>query len=370
MRIIISGHNGFIGEHLVRNLKLHFSKAELIFLTKNDFTNVSRLSLKIKKNDFIFHLAGVNKVSLDEDLYDLNYRINLNLSLALKKVKFSGVLFFSSSLKEKTNSIYGRAKKEGRKMLERLSFELNFTFNFLLIPNVYGPFCKPNYNSFIATFSHNLINKKTVKIIDDDKINLIYIDDLIDFLLKTLKNPSLKIDLKKSVNIFRVSEVLEKLNYFHKTYIGNYEFPKLENHFDNKLFNSFRSYIDLNKYFPISHRIHKDERGLFTELSRSYSKGQSSISFTKPGFTRGNHFHKRKIERFTVLHGEAEIQIRKFLTNEVFSFKLNGGDMSFVDIPIWYIHNIKNIGKEQLITHFWINELFEKNDTDTFPENI
>ncbi len=370
MRIIISGHNGFIGEHMVRNLKLHFPKMELIFLTKNDFENVSRLSLKINENDFIFHLAGVNKTSHDGDLFDLNHRINLNLSLALKKVKFSGVLFFSSSLKEQTNSVYGKVKKEGRKMFEKLSYELKFKFNCLLIPNVYGPFCKPNYNSFIATFSHNLINKKEVKIINDDKINLIYVDDLIDWLLKTLKNPSIKIDLKQSLDVFRVSEVLDKLIYFHKTYISKNEFPKLENHFDNKLFNSFRSYIDLKNHFPISHKIHQDERGLFTELSRSHSKGQSSISYTKPGFIRGNHFHKRKIERFTVLQGEAEIQIRKFLTDEIFSFKLNGENISFVDIPIWHIHNIKNIGKQELITHFWINELFEKKDIDTFPENV
>ena len=371
MRIIVSGHKGFIGEHLVRNLKLHYPKKDLIFLTKDDFKNIDILSNKIKKNDLIYHLASVNLISPEEqDLFDLNYKINFNLFLALKKVEFSGILFFSSSLKEKTNTIYGKAKKEGRKMFEKLSKELKFVFNCLLIPNVYGPFCKPNYNSFIATFSYNLINKKQVKIIKDDEINLIYIDDLIKEILKIIKKPKLKINLEKSINVFKVSVVLDKLTFFLKSYIIKNEFPKLENDFDNKLFNSFRSYIDLKKHYPISHKIHQDERGLFSELSRSHSKGQSSISFTKPGYTRGNHFHKRKIERFTVLKGEAEIQIRKFMTNEIVSYKLNGKKFPFIDIPIWHVHNIKNIGKDILITHFWINDFYEKNDDDTFSENV
>jgi len=370
LRIIISGHKGFIGEHMVRNLKLFYPKKDLIFLKKKDFDNPTKLTSKIKKNDFIFHLAGVNIASEGEDLFDSNYKINYSLFLALKKVKFSGVMFFSSSLKEKTNSIYGKAKKEGRKMFEKLSSELNFKFNCLQIPNVYGPFCKPNYNSFIATFSYNLINKIPVKIIEDNNINLIYVDDLIDILLKSIEDPNAKIDIKQNLNLIKVSKVLEKLNYFFETYICDNEFPKLDNDFDIKLFNSFRSYINLKKHYPVSNKIHHDERGLFSELSRSHSKGQSSISFTKPGYTRGNHFHKRKIERFTVLKGEAEIQIRKFMTNEIISYKLSGERTSFIDIPIWYIHNIKNIGKEMLITHFWINEHFQNKDNDTFPEKI
>lgn len=369
MRIIISGYRGFIGAHLVRNLKLHYPEKELIFLTKEDFKTANKLCKKINVEDLIFHLAGVNISSTDEEIINLNYEINNNLSLALKKIKFKGVLFFSSSLKEKTKTSYGRAKKLGREVFQKLSNELNFTFNYSLIPNVYGPFCKPNYNSFIATFSFNLINKKPVRIIQNDKINLIYIDDLIELLLKIIDNPIIKIDFKKSINILKVSEVFDKLNYFFKIYICDNEFPRLENKFDIKLFNSFRSYIDLKNHFPQRHKFHEDDRGRFSEISRSYSKGQTSISYTNPGFTRGNHFHKRKIERFTVLKGKAEIQIKKYMTNEIISFKLSGENMSFIDIPIWHVHNIRNIGKKELITHFWINEFFEKNDNDTFLES-
>tara|TARA_B110000971_G_scaffold217510_1_gene254522 strand:- start:2790 stop:3902 length:1113 start_codon:yes stop_codon:yes gene_type:complete len=370
LRIIISGHRGFIGGHLVRNLKLHHPEIELTFLTKEDFSNVFKLVEKINKKDLIFHLAGVNITKTEEDLLNLNSKINNNLFLALKEIEFCGTMFFSSSLKEKTNTAYGKSKKEGREMFENLSKKLNFTFNYSLIPNVFGPFCKPNYNSFISTFSYNLINKKTIRIIKNDKIKLIYIDDFIEILLKIVTNPIVKIDFKNSVSILKVSEVLDKLKYFFQIYISNNEFPRFENEFDIKLFNTFRSNINLQKHYPQKHNFHVDKRGEFSELSRSHSKGQSSISFTNSGFIRGNHFHKRKIERFSVLKGEAEIQLKKYLTNDIISFKLSGESPSFIDIPIWYVHNIKNIGKEELITHFWINELFNLNDNDTYPDNV
>jgi UDP-2-acetamido-2,6-beta-L-arabino-hexul-4-ose reductase len=368
MRIVISGHNGFVGGHLVRNISLHYSDAEILTLEKEDFKS-ENFNGKIQKDDFIYHLAGVNRADSNQEVYEENKKLNTALLDHLSEIKFSGRLFFSSSLQEDSSSLYGKAKKEARLEFERLSEELGFKFYYLKIPNVYGPFCKPNYNSFIATFSDKLIKNETPNIIQDNKVVLIYINDLIHSILKLLKDHSPKItpDLLQE---FKVSEVLKKLVSFKQQFLEKDEFPELKTSFDLNLFNTFRSYIDLKTYYPKNHILHSDERGFFSELSRSGSKGQSSFSTTKPQITRGNHFHTRKIERFSVIKGKARIQLRKYLSDEIISFELDGKNPSFVDMPVWYTHNITNIGEDELFTFFWINEPYDENDPDTYMENV
>ena len=278
-------------------------------------------------------------------------------------------MFFSSSLQEDTNTLYGKAKKQARLQFERLSKELGFNFYFLKIPNVYGPFCKPNYNSFIATFSDRLVKNEKPNITQDNNVVLIYVNDLIDSMLQIFEDHSPKIDSGVLQEI-KVSDVLKKLLSFKEGYLEKNEFPDLKTPFDLKLFNTFRSYIDLKTFFPKKHFLYSDKRGYFAELSRTGSKSQSSFSITKPQITRGNHFHTRKIERFSVIKGKARIQIRKYLTNEIISFKLDGKNPSFIDMPVWYTHNITNIGEDELLTFFWINESFDENDPDTYMENV
>ena len=350
MRVVISGHNGFIGGHLVRNISLHYSDSEIITLEKEDFKS-ENFNGKIQKNDLIFHLAGVNRARSQEKVFEENKKLNTALLDHLNEIKFSGKLFFSSSLQEDSYSLYGKAKKEARIEYEKLSKELGFKFYFLKIPNVYGPFCKPNYNSFVATFSYKLIKNETPTIIQDNKVVLIFINDLIDSILQLLEDHSPKIS-SDVLQEFKVSDVLKKLMSFKQQYLEKGEFPEQKTSFDLNLFNTFRSYIDLKTFYPKKHILHSDKRGFFSELSRSGSKGQSSFSTTKPQITRGNHFHTRKIERFSVIKGKARIQLRKYMTDETISFELDGKTPSFVDMPVWYTHNITNIGEDELLTFF------------------
>ena len=368
MRIVVSGHNGFIGGHLVRNVNLNYPNAEILLLERKDFKS-QNFGSKIEKNDFIFHLAGVNRADTEEEVVEENKELNLALINHLINIKFSGTLFFSSSLQEDTNTLYGKAKKEARLEFDRLSGELGFKFYFLKIPNVFGPFCKPNYNSFIATFSDKLIKNETPNIIQDNSVVLIYINDLIHSILQLLEDHSPKINAEV-LHEYKVSEVLKKLLSFKERYLDKNEFPELNTFFDLNLFNTFRSYIDVKTAYPKKHILHSDQRGFFSELSRSGSKGQSSFSITKPEITRGNHFHTRKVERFSVIKGKARIQLRKYLTDEIISFELDGHSPSFVDMPVWYTHNITNIGDEELLTFFWINEPYDENDPDTYMENV
>ena len=368
MRIVISGHNGFIGGHLLRNLNLHYPNHKLILLNKEDFVS-ENFNNKIQKEDFIFQFAGVNRAETDKEIFEANNEINSSLMNCLQKINFKGKLYFSSSLQEESDSLYGKAKKKARKDFELLSKKLGFTFYSSLTPNIFGPFCKPFYNSFIATFSHQLLNHKSPKIIADNTLKLIYIDDYISSLLELLTSriEVINFDFLKEI---KVSKVLEKLNLFNEQYIKENKIPNLESKFDKDLFNTFRSYINHKEFFPREYQLHSDERGSFIELSKALSMGQSSYSTSNIGVTRGNHFHTRKIERFSVVKGKAKIELRKYLTNEIISFKLNGNSPSYVDMPVWTTHNITNVGKEDLITVFWISEHYNPEDPDVFFEKV
>ena len=168
----------------------------------------------------------------------------------------------------------------------------------------------------------------------------------------------------------KVSILLQKLTEFKEDYFEKGILPNLDNSFDRNLFNTFVCYIDHQSFFPFKLKLNTDERGSFVETVKLHSGGQVSFSTTMPGITRGNHFHTRKAERFAVIKGKARIEIRRIGTNEVISFELDGKEPSFVDMPVWYTHNITNIGDYELYTIFWINEHFDANDPDTYFEKV
>lgn len=294
----------------------------------------------------------------------------------------------SSSLQEFLDNPYGKSKREGRELFNQWADKNNAMFTGLIIPNVFGPFGKPFYNSVISTFSYQLINNLESKIEIDNKLNLIYVGDLINFIIELIEKYGpiaqiIKIEksLKSNKNYpprilqikprasYTVSELLEKLLSFKEIYYKNSIFPDLSDYFDLCLFNTFRSYISLD-YFPRLYKLNPDDRGVYVECAKSLSKGQSSYSTTKSQITRGNHFHLRKVERFAVIEGNASIKLRKYGTNEIKEFVLDGNNPAFVDIPIWFVHNITNIGNSNLITLFWTNEFFDPSDADTYFERV
>lgn len=370
MKILISGHNGFLGRHLLRKLRCIESDNEIDFLTKSNFNSHTSLVKKISNNDIIFHFAGVNRDINDEAVFQKNNKINDSLYNALQEIKFKGKLLFTSSSQENSSSYYGKAKKSARLKFEKQSNSLGYDFYGVIAPNIFGPFCKPNYNSFIATFSNMLINNKTPKINDDKQLSLIYVGDFINEIVKIIDEKE-QINLNEKIfNEYYVSDVLTKLNKFKELYINDGVIPDINSHFDLCLFNSFRSYIEIEKSYPKTYKKFKDKRGLFTELIRFNSKGQSSFSLTKQGEIRGNHFHTRKIERFSVISGKAKIQLREILSEKKLELILDGQNPSYVDMPVWFTHNIQNIGKNDLITIFWTNEHYEDDSSDTYIEIV
>ena len=313
------------------------------------------------------HIAALNRHENQQIIYDTNIILVTKLADACNKAEVFPKIIFSSSIQEERDNLYGRSKKEGKLLLEQWAKSNKTSVMTLIIPNVYGPFGKPNYNSVVSTFCHQLVHNETPQINVDGQLDLIYINELSEvfyqeIIAKEKKITSYKV---KHTATKRVSEILTLLNNFKSNYFENGVVPDLKEPFEINLFNTFRSFIPVD-YFPRKFIQHTDERGSFVEIMRANTSGQSSYSTTVPGITRGNHYHTRKVERFAVIKGKALIQLRKVNTNEIINYHLNGNEPAYVDMPIWFTHNIKNVGDTELITLFWINEPYNQDDPDTY----
>jgi UDP-2-acetamido-2,6-beta-L-arabino-hexul-4-ose reductase len=366
----VTGSNGFIGWHLCRTLELDTNKFELIEFNRNWFQDKYKLDSFVSKCDIIVHLAGLNRHSEETAIYNTNIGLAERLVDSFNRTGFMGQVIFSSSIQEDRNNTFGNSKKLARELFAKWAGQSNFTFHGVIIPNVFGAFGLPFYNSVISTFCHQLVNFESPKIETDATLNLIYINDLVKKIIDLFHSKTNDNVRISHTNTYKVSEILELLNKFKNNYFENGQIPIFNNQFEINLFNTFRSYFNLNTHFPIKYKNNIDERGNFVEIIRLETGGQVSFSTTKKEITRGNHFHTRKIERFSVIKGKALIQLRKIGTAEVFDYYLSGDEPAYVDMPIWYTHNIKNIGDDVLYTIFWINEQFDPNNPDTYFEIV
>ena len=375
MKIGITGQSGFVGYHLFNTLGL-YSEFERVEFQDSYFYDESLLKSFVKECDVIVHLAAMNRDPDPEVIYKTNIDLVNKLIGAMREERVAPYLLFTSSTQEERDNEYGRSKREGRELFEKWAYDNRASFSGLVVPNVFGPFCKPNYNSFIATFCHKLTHGEQPEILQDSNVNLIYVGSLCNYIVEKIKHYSLSgrslIERCEVPYDFEdnVTGILAKLLKFRDNYFESGYIPKLDNRDDINLFNTFRSYIDPSDRFPIKLKKNCDSRGVFVETIKLGVGGQVSFSTTVPGITRGDHYHIRKIERFTVIKGKAKIQLRKIGSGDILDFYLDGNEPSYVDMPVWYTHNITNIGEDELYTQFWINEWYDPEDSDTFYEPV
>lgn len=374
IKVGITGQAGFVGTHLYNELSLLPDEIMCIPFEDVFFQDDSLLRLFVLQCDVIVHLAAMNRHSDPQVIYDTNIKLVKQLIAAMETEKVAPYVLFASSTQEEGDNLYGKSKRDGRYLLEQWAERNTASFTGMVVPNVFGPFGLPDYNSFIATFCYKLTHGEQPKVLQDSDVKLIYVGNLCRHIIEKIKKhvsqkrvfaerDKVPCDFKK-----KVTEILALLNIYKEQYYDNGYIPELKNRDEVNLFNTFRCYIDQATYFPVKLVQHTDQRGVFVETMKLEVGGQVSFSTTFPGITRGNHYHTRKIERFTVIKGKARIQLRKIGTDQVLNFYLDGIEPSYVDMPIWYTHNITNIGEEDLYTQFWINEWYDQNDGDTYFE--
>lgn len=361
----ITGHDGFLGQHLKFLLHLR-NKNKLEFASRKTFKNKDELEKFIIKSDIIVHFAGLNR-GKNNEIYDTNIDLIKKIIFLIPLSGKKKHIIFSSSIKETDDSAYGKSKKECGNLLKTYSRKKNFKYTNIIIPNVFGEFCKPNYNSFISTLSHNLVNKIKIPKIQNSNITILHISKVIEEIIKIIDKQKFgKVSLKGKT--YKIRDIYTKLSYFHYNY-QNFIIPYLHNLDDINLFNTYRSFV-FPKYTKFIIKDNTDNRGKLYELIKSYNQGQVFYSTTKPGIIRGNHLHFNKIERFVVIKGNAIISFRKLFSKKIIKFKVNGNTPTIIDIPTYYTHNIKNIGNDELLTVFWSNDIFDKKNSDTFYEKV
>lgn len=371
IRVGITGQAGFVGTHLFNDLSLDPEQFTMVPFEDAFFDDPAVLKEWVSKCDAIVHLAALNRHHDPEEIYKTNIRLVTELIVALESSGSKAHVLFSSSTQEAFDNPYGRSKKEGRELLQSWAERSGGKFTGLVIPNVYGPFGQPYHNSVVAKFCHMLSHGEEPVLIDDKLLNLIYVGELTrvikEAILGGVSDPSL---LVPHTSGFFVSQILELLEGYKSGYMDRGEIPELKDSFEVNLFNTFRCFMDIPAHYPVMLKEHTDDRGSFVETMRLGVGGQVSFSTTKPGITRGDHYHTRKIERFVVIRGKAIIRLRRIGTDEVLEFHMDGSHPSFVDMPVWYTHNITNVGEDELFTLFWINEYYNPDDPDTFYETV
>jgi UDP-2-acetamido-2,6-beta-L-arabino-hexul-4-ose reductase len=370
IRVCVTGANGFIGKNLITRL-LVLENVEVIKIVKD--TPINSYNSLLEDIDIVYHLAGVNR-PLDENEFiegnvnTTKYILNA-LNFDQKPVKF----IMTSSIQADKDNSYGKSKLIAEEYLLNFTSSNSISTIIYRLPGVFGKWCKPNYNSVVATFCHNVAHDIPIEINDQEHLlKLTYIDDVIEELLSWIKR---KIEIKKchyakipvEFNI-TLGKLAEKIQDF-PLYRRNLCVPQFNNLLVKNLYSTYLSYLTQDKFsYPLE--LRSDERGELFEWIKSESFGQLFVSTTKPGVTRGNHYHHTKTEKFLVIKGVAEIKFRKIDSDEVIIYIVDGNKPTVLDIPPGYTHSISNISTTELITLFWANEIFDSENPDTYFLNV
>lgn len=369
IKVGITGQSGLIDTHLNNFLRTKSDQIECSQFCRESFQDINSLTHFVSQQNVIVHLAGMFRGD-PEKIYQCNIFLANQLIHSLERTNHNPHVIYLSSIQETRDNPYGRSKYEGRKLLEMWALKNNARFTSLIIPNEFGPFGKPYYNSVISTFSYQLTHNLLPKIEIEADLDLVFVTTVVekisDIIISKASETVIYIPADKRM---KVSNILSKLQGYKQLYFDNHIFPLFQDKFDVALFNTFRSYIDQD-HFPVVPQCKNDDRGYLIELVKELSGGQFFFSVTKPTITRGNHFHMQKIERFCVVAGEALIQLRRIGTDTIISYRVGGSTAAFIDIPVFYTHCITNVGNIPLTTVFWTNEIFNPQYPDTYHENV
>ena len=369
MKILITGAKGFIGKNFIAELNAT-TDHELLLCDKE--TDVSLLEFYCAEADFIFHLAGVNRPKNEEDFLTGNVGFTSTLLTMLKKYHNTCPVMISSSIQASLGNPYGLSKKYGEDLLKDYNKETGAKILIYRFQNIFGKWCRPNYNSAIATFCYNIARNSPITVNNPDVImNLIYIDDVVKELMGALEGKENRLEeicAVSDVYNVRLGDIVSLLESF-KASRTELTIPNMGDAFTKKLYSTYLSYLPEDKFsYPLIMNV--DNRGSFTEFIKTSDRGQVSVNISKPGIIKGNHWHRTKNEKFLVVNGTGVIRFRKIDSDEVIQYIVSGEKMEVVDIPVGYTHNIENLGNTDMVTIMWANEMFNSESPDTFFDEV
>lgn len=365
MKILITGANGFIGKNLVAELNNRGYQDLLLFDTE---TSLDLLDSYCKEADFVYHLAGVNRPEKPEEFMQGNFGFTSVLLETLKKFKNNCPVMLASSIQADLSNPYGESKRAGEELFFSYALDTGSKVLVYRFPNVFGKWCRPNYNSAIATFCHNIAHDIPIQVNNrNTMMSLIYIDDLVNELINGLsenENRCGKFCEVLPIHQVSLGEIVDLIVSFKKNREER-SIPQFSDSFTKKLYSTYLSYLPSDK-FSYELKMNVDQRGSFTEFIKTPDRGQVSINISKPGIIKGNHWHHTKNEKFLVVSGKGVIRLRHVHRSEVIEYFVSGEKLEVVDIPVGYTHNIENLGLVDMVTVMWVNEVFDPTQPDTY----
>lgn len=365
-RLAITGGYGFLGWHTACRLRaLH--GLETVRLGRDDFADQQRLTDALSGVDVVIHIAGVNRAETGQAVEQGNVALATNLAAALRSLGRSMDVVFANSSQAQLDNPYGRGKAQAALVLKAAVAESGGRFADLLLPNLFGEHGRPGYNSFVATFAHEIAAGRTPTVTADREIELLHAQDAAATLIGAAGT-----EVARAVRgeATLISEVLRFFKETHRMYSTRGEVPDISTPMRRNLFNTYRA-AAFPRMWPVFPRVHSDDRGDLFETVRAHGgTGMAFMSTTLPGQKRGEHYHLHKVERFFVVKGEADVQLRRLMHDEVVTIRLSGDRPSFVDMPTLWVHNIRNVGETELVTMFWADQLLDMDNPDQFPETI
>lgn len=366
-RIAITGGKGFLGWHTAVRLRAAH-KTDPVILGRDAFANPRTLATSLVEVETVIHLAGVNRAESDDAVENGNVAIAEVLEQAIVASGRPIHVVYGSSIQTALDNPYGRGKSRSGDILRGAVTQVGGTFADVLLPNIFGEHGRPHYNSFVATFCHEVAQGNEPDVSGDKNVPLLHAQAAAEVLIDAALSRENR-QISPAGEDRGVSEILATLLDFHEKYTRG-QVPALPDQFTIDLFNTYRSYM-FPQHFPLKPSVHSDERGDLFEMVRSHGgTGQTFVSTTVPGVTRGDHYHLSKIERFFVIKGTAEIALRRVYDDEVIRFRLKGAERGFVDMPTLWVHNITNVGDDELVTLFWADQLLNPAAPDTYWESV
>ena len=363
MNILVTGSNGFIGKHICLKLK----RAGYTVFSYDLESKEEDLRNYISQTDFVVHLAGINRPLSNEEFYNINSGFTKKVIDLIKETGRKIPVIMSSSIQAELDNDYGKSKR----LAEEYLFKSGLPVFVYRLANVFGKWCKPNYNSACATFCYNIANDLPIEIRDRNcVVHYNYIDDVCDDFMCAIvgkRKPSQNILSVEPVYDCSLGKLSDLLYYFKQEVESDKHLPLIHNEFELKIFKTFCDYLSEP---GCSFNYASDDRGSFEELYKSKKWGQISENIAFPGITKGGHYHTYKKEIFYTVIGECEIKQRNIDTNEIVTNIVNGQEPHPVEIENGWTHQIKNIGSSDSHTLMWISEIFSPDTPDTFKEEL